>query len=205
MPNMPEAVIAMLATASIGAIWTSCSPDFGVQGVLDRFGQVKPKILIAANAYFYNGKTHDCLEKISAICSEMDSIQHTIIVPYANQSSLDNTANTISYPQILNDYHSSEIEFTRMPFNAPLYIMYSSGTTGVPKCIVHGIGGTLLQHLKEHILHADVKPEDKVFYFTTCGWMMWNWLVSCLATGATLMLYDGSPFYPNPKSFIRLC
>ncbi len=194
MPNTPEAVIAMLATSSIGAVWTSCSPDFGVQGVLDRFGQVKPKLLITANAYFYNGKTHDCLEKIKTITENLDSIKNVVIVPYANDSTL---AGSNYFPQILADYNQTEIQYTRMPFNAPLYIMYSSGTTGVPKCIVHGIGGTLLQHLKEHILHADVKPEDRVFYFTTCGWMMWNWLVSCLATGATLMLYDGSPFYPN--------
>ena len=194
IPNMPEAVIAMLATSSIGAVWTSCSPDFGTQGVLDRFGQVKPKLLITANAYFYNGKTHDCLEKIQTITANLDSIKNVVVVPYANNTQMDDAD---SYPQILSDYAQADIEYTRMPFNAPLYIMYSSGTTGVPKCIVHGIGGTLLQHLKEHILHADVKPEDRVFYFTTCGWMMWNWLVSCLATGATLMLYDGSPFYPN--------
>ncbi len=194
MPNMPEAVIAMLATTSIGAVWTSCSPDFGVQGVLDRFGQVKPKILITANAYFYNGKTHDCLEKVKTINDSIESIKNVVVVPYANESTLDGATN---YPKILSDYAEAEIEYTRMPFNAPLYIMYSSGTTGVPKCIVHGIGGTLLQHLKEHILHANVTPEDRVFYFTTCGWMMWNWLVSTLATGATLMLYDGSPFYPD--------
>ena len=201
MPNMPEAVIGMLAATSIGAVWTSCSPDFGVQGVLDRFGQVKPKLLITSNAYYYNGKTHDCLEKIKTISASIDSIKNIVVVPYANESKLDNSTH---YPQILSDYSQDnrkqvEIEYTRMPFNAPLYIMYSSGTTGVPKCIVHGIGGTLLQHLKEHILHADVKPGDRVFYFTTCGWMMWNWLVSCLQTGATLMLYDGSPFYPDAK------
>ena len=194
MPNTPEAVIAMLATSCVGAVWTSCSPDFGVQGVLDRFGQVKPKILIASNAYFYNGKTHDCIDKVMKIAGSMHSIKNIVMVPYANESTLTFVT---SYPQILTDYANAELKYTRMPFNAPLYIMYSSGTTGVPKCIVHGIGGTLLQHLKEHILHADVKPEDRVFYFTTCGWMMWNWLVSTLATGATLMLYDGSPFYPN--------
>ncbi len=194
MPNMPEAVIAMLATSSIGAIWTSCSPDFGVQGVLDRFGQVKPKVLITANAYFYNGKTHDCLEKVNSIKASLDSIQQVIVVSYANDSVMESATH---YPQLLQDYASASLEFTRLPFNAPLYIMYSSGTTGVPKCIVHGIGGTLLQQLKEHLLHVDVKSQDRVFYFTTCGWMMWNWLVSVLATGATLMLYDGSPFYPD--------
>ena len=194
MPNIPEAVIAMLATSSIGAVWTSCSPDFGVQGVLDRFGQVKPKLLITSNAYYYNGKTHDCLEKIKTISASLDSIENIVVVPYANEDRLEGST---YYPQILSDYAQAEIKYSRMPFNSPLYIMYSSGTTGVPKCIVHGIGGTLLQHLKEHILHADVKAEDRVFYYTTCGWMMWNWLVSSLATGATLMLYDGSPFYPN--------
>jgi acetoacetyl-CoA synthetase len=194
MPNIPEAVIAMLATTSIGAVWTSCSPDFGVQGVLDRFGQVKPKILITANAYFYNGKTHDCLEKVNEIRASLDSIKETIIVPYANDSTLDGTEN---YADILKKYPNADLEYTRLAFNSPLYIMYSSGTTGIPKCIVHGIGGTLLQHLKEHLLHVDVKPDDRVFYFTTCGWMMWNWVVSVLATGATLMLYDGSPFYPD--------
>mgnify|MGYP000277112115 CR=1 FL=1 len=194
MPNMPEAVIAMLAASSLGAVWTSCSPDFGTQGVLDRFGQVKPKILITCNAYLYNGKTHDCLEKIKQIVSSLDSITNTVVVPYANEETLDGAD---YYPDLLQEYKGAELEYTRVAFNAPLYIMYSSGTTGVPKCIVHGVGGTLLQHLKEHMLHADVTAKDKVFYFTTCGWMMWNWLVSSLATGATLMLYDGSPFYPD--------
>ena len=196
MPNIPEVVVAMLATASLGAVWTSCSPDFGVQGVLDRFGQVKPKVLITANAYFYNGKTHDCLDKVKKIVASLDSIKNLIIVPYATMDTLEVASN---YPEIMADYSQSEIQYSRMNFNDPLYIMYSSGTTGVPKCIVHGIGGTLLQHLKEHILHVDVKAGDRVFYFTTCGWMMWNWLVSSLAAGATLMLYDGSPFYPNSK------
>jgi len=194
MPNMPESVIAMLATSSIGAVWTSCSPDFGIQGVLDRFGQVKPKLLISCNAYFYNGKTHNCLKKVEKIVSSLDSIKQTIIVPYANNELLKGAQ---SYPEIMDGNRDATLQYTRVDFNSPLYIMYSSGTTGVPKCIVHGVGGTLLQHLKEHILHADVSAKDNVFYFTTCGWMMWNWLVSSLATGATLMLYDGSPFYPN--------
>ena len=217
MANVPEAVICMLATSSIGAIWTSCSPDFGVQGVLDRFGQVKPKVFISIDAYFYNGKTHDCLEKVNEIVSKLDSVEQFVIIPYATHkedvlegekhSSVEPVeytpplfgrfVQTTHYPEILEKHVKAELIYTRLAFNAPLYIMYSSGTTGAPKCIVHGIGGTLLQHLKEHILHVDLKPEDRIFYFTTCGWMMWNWLVSGLATGATLMLYDGSPFYPN--------
>ena len=200
MANVPEAVIFMLATASIGAVWTSCSPDFGVQGVLDRFGQVEPKIFVSIEAYYYNGKTHSCVEKVNQIMAGLDSVEQLVTVPYARQEKrIDfNVQQAVtSYPELLQNYQSTELCFTRLPFNSPLYIMYSSGTTGVPKCIVHGIGGTLLQHLKEHSLHADVKPDDKVFYFTTCGWMMWNWLVSTLATGATLMLYDGSPFYPD--------
>jgi len=196
--NVPEAIIFMLATTSLGAIWTSCSPDFGVQGVLDRFGQVKPKILVATEAYYYNGKTHNCLSKIEKISTQLDSLEHLVLIPYAElQAPKINTQTPVTqYPEIDHHFSTSKLHFTRLPFNAPLYIMYSSGTTGVPKCIVHGIGGTLIQHLKEHLLHVNVKPEDNIFYFTTCGWMMWNWLVSGMATGATLMLYDGSPFYP---------
>ena len=202
MANVPEAVIFMLATASLGAIWTSCSPDFGVQGVLDRFGQVKPKVLISTEAYYYNGKMHSCLEKLDDILAQLDTVEQLILVPYASLSTEQSIKPKhhkpfIRYPELLEKHPSDKLTFKRMPFNSALYIMYSSGTTGAPKCIVHGIGGTLLQHLKEHLLHVDVKPEDRVFYFTTCGWMMWNWLVSTLATGATLMLYDGSPFYPD--------
>ncbi len=198
MANVPETLIFMLATTSIGAIWTSCSPDFGVQGVLDRFGQVKPKILISVDAYYYNGKAHDCIHKLNEILPQLNSVQYHVTISYAETSThYTHKTRRIEYQELLNIFTETKLSFKRLPFNAPLYIMYSSGTTGVPKCIVHGIGGTLIQHLKEHLLHVDIKPEDKVFYFTTCGWMMWNWLVSSLATGATLMLYDGSPFYPD--------
>lgn len=198
LPNLPETIVCMLATTSIGAIWTSCSPDFGAQGVLDRFGQVQPKILISADAYYYNGKAHDCLEKVDHIAKNLNSVQKVIIIPYAKSSHKDEHHYT-NYNKILEDHRSTELNYTRMPFNSPVYIMYSSGTTGAPKCIVHGIGGTLLQHSKEHLLHVNLKPKDKIFYFTTCGWMMWNWLISALSTGATIMLYDGSPFYPSPN------
>ncbi len=196
VPNMPEAVIAMLAAASIGAVFSSCSPDFGVQGVLDRFGQISPKVLFAADRYFYNGKMIDLRPRLAEIVAALPSIEFALIVPY---ESTEADLTGILQAQWLDDFTAphaaaSEIEFERLPFDHPLYIMYSSGTTGVPKCIVHGAGGTLLQHLKEHQLHGDLCEGDRLFYFTTCGWMMWNWLVSGLASGATLLLYDGSPF-----------
>ena len=198
MPNIPETVIAMLATTAIGAVWSSCSPDFGVQGVLDRFGQIEPKVLFGVDGYFYNGRTHDSLGKLSEIAASIPGLQRVVIVPYAGDAP---DVSGVSSAVLLRDFvagsASREIEFAQLPFDHPLYIMYSSGTTGVPKCIVHGAGGTLLQHLKEHQLHTDIHPGDVVFYFTTCGWMMWNWLVSALASGATLALYDGSPFYPD--------
>ncbi|MBX9630171.1 MAG: acetoacetate--CoA ligase [Burkholderiales bacterium] len=196
--NMPEAILGLLATSSIGAIWSSCSPDFGVQGVLDRFGQIEPKVLLSVDGYFYGGKTHDNLAKLKEIASRLPSLNRVVVIPYiSDRPDLAGIANASTWGTFLEPFSSGEIAFERLPFNHPLAILYSSGTTGVPKCIVHGQGGTLLQHLKEHQLQTDVKRDDRLFYFTTCGWMMWNWLASGLATGATLLLYDGSPFYPG--------
>ena len=198
VPNMPEAIIAMLAAASLGAVWSSCSPDFGVQGVLDRFGQIEPKVLFAVDAYHYNGKSHDVIGKLRDIVPKLPSLTRVVVIPYvADEPGLDTLPKAVTLPDYLAPHKAGTLGFERLPFNHPLYILFSSGTTGVPKCIVHGAGGTLLQHLKEHKLQSDVKPGDRVFYFTTCSWMMWNWLVSGLAAEATLLLYDGSPFYPS--------
>ena len=197
MPNMPETIIAALATMSLGAVWSSCSPDFGVTGVLDRFGQIQPKVLVAAEGYYYGGKTFDQLPKVKDILAKLPSVEKTVIVGYTREKAdLTGLANAVHYADFVSP-RASGLSFAQVPFNHPLYILYSSGTTGVPKCIVHGVGGTLLQHLKEHQLQSDVKPDDRVFYFTTCGWMMWNWLISGLASEATLLLFDGSPFHPN--------
>ncbi len=195
LPNMPETIVAMLATASLGAIWSSASPDFGVQGVLDRFGQIAPKVFVCVDGYWYNGKAVDCQEKNAEVAALLPSVVQTVVVGYLSETpDVAAIRNGVRYADFVGEYGAAEVSFERLPFSHPLFIMFSSGTTGVPKCIVHCHGGALLQHLKEQQLHSDVKPGDRIFYFTTCGWMMWNWLVSALASGATLLLYDGSPF-----------
>lgn len=200
MPNMPEAVLAMLATASVGAIWSSCSPDFGVAGALDRFGQIEPKVLFCPDGYFYNAKTVDSLERVRGIAAQLPSLERVVVVPYTQSTpNLTQFSNAETLQGLMAPFEPADIVFEQLPFGHPLFIMFSSGTTGKPKCIVHSAGGTLLQHLKEHQLHSDVRPGDRVFYFTTCGWMMWNWLVSALASQASLILYDGSPFAPQTK------
>ncbi len=192
MPNVPEAVVAMLATASIGAVWSSCSPDFGLRGVLDRFGQIAPKVLITADGYRYGGKTIDSLQRVRELLPSLPSVVRVVLVNnLAGAAAL--LPGEISWPDALEAGAGAPLRFERLPFDHPLYVMYSSGTTGLPKCMVHGAGGTLLQHLKELVLHTDLTRDDRIFYFTTCGWMMWNWLVSSLAVGSTVVLYDGSP------------
>lgn len=198
LPNMPEAIIGCLGAASLGALWSSASPDFGVQGVLDRFGQVEPKVLIACAGYYYNGKTHSCLDKVEKILKQLPSVEKLILVPFADPNpDLNRFKDAILFDDFLDQYTPNDIDFVPVEFNHPLYIMFSSGTTGVPKCIVHRTGGVVLSHIVYHMLHSDTKRDDRVFYFTTTGWMMWQWLISGLMCEATVLLYDGSPFYPD--------
>ena len=205
VPNMIETVVAMLASVSVGAVWSSCSPDFGIKGVLDRFGQIQPRVLFTANGYQYNGKTFDSLERISEILKELPTIEKVVVIPYTEANP---DPGRVRNGVLLEDFMAKEsglpIDFAQLPANHPLYIMYSSGTTGIPKCIVHGAAGTLIQHFKELKLHTDVNRDDTIFYFTTCGWMMWNWLVSSLMLGARVLLYDGSPFYPDPGAMWQM-
>ena len=202
LPNTIETAVAMLATSSLGGVWSSCSPDFGIEGALDRFGQIEPKVLFACDGYFYAGKTIDIKEKVRSVVEQVKSIELIVWVSVLEdtQAAQSKETNWGHWPSAL----SPAINFEQLAFDHPLYIMYSSGTTGKPKCIVHGQGGTLIQHKKEHQLHLDLRADDNLFFFTTCGWMMWNWLVSALATGCTITLYDGSPFHPKPDVLFDL-
>jgi len=205
MPNCAETVAAMLGAASVGATFSTCSPDFGTAGVVDRFGQIEPKVLIAADGYFYGGKRIDGLQKLADAAARLPSVETVIVVGYCTpRPDLRRVPRAVLWEELLAAHAGAHPAPRALPFSHPLYILYSSGTTGAPKCIVHGAGGTLLQHQKEHVLHCDIKPGDVVFYYTTCGWMMWHWLVSALAAGATLLLYDGSPFHPEPNALWRL-
>ncbi len=204
--NMPETVISCLGVASLGGLWSSCSPDFGEQGILDRFGQIEPKVLIACDGYYYNGKTFNITDKIETVLAQLPSVEQVIVIDYIGEADAVaarlEKAKTLA--QFISDYQPAVIEFEQLPFDHPLYILFSSGTTGVPKCIVHCAGGALLKIMTEQQLHVDLKPDDRLFYFTTCGWMMWNWLITGLSSGATLLMYDGSPFYPNERAMFDL-
>jgi acetoacetyl-CoA synthetase len=205
VPNMPESIIAMLAAASLGAAWSSCSPDFGIKGVLDRFGQIKPRVIFTADGYFFKGKPIDSLARIADIIGRIPSVERLVVIPYVSENpDIGAIPNAVLMGDFKSDADGLEIDFAQLPFDHPLYVMYSSGTTGLPKCMVQSAGGILVHHLKELMLHTDLKREDTIFYFTTCGWMMWNWLVSSLATGATLVLYDGNPFHPSPRALWQM-
>ena len=205
VPNLPESIVGALGSAAIGAVWSSCSPDFGAQGVLDRFGQIEPKVLVSADAYAYAGKTHDCLVRLQEIARRMPSVRRVVVVPNVDsQPAIASLDRAVLWNEFLDSGSGHDVPFERFGFDHPLFILYSSGTTGVPKCIVHGAGGTLIQHLKEHQLHCDIRAGDRVFYFTSCGWMMWNWLVSALASEATLVLRDGSPLHPDARALFDL-
>ena len=202
VPNMPETIVCFLAAAAMGVIWSSCSPDFGERGILDRFGQIAPRLLVACDGYYYAGKTIRMAEKFAAVLKGLPSVERTVVIDYIGEA--EKTAATLpnaaSYAEFAAPFAAATPKFDALPFDHPLYILYSSGTTGIPKCIVHRAGGILLKHLAEHLLNTDTKPTDRLFYFSTCGWMMWNWLVAGLAAGATLLLYDGSPFHPNERA-----
>ncbi|RLB06772.1 MAG: acetoacetate--CoA ligase [Deltaproteobacteria bacterium] len=205
MPNMPQTIVAMLAAASLGATWSSCSPDFGIKGVLDRFGQIQPKVLFTADGYFYKGKKFDSLERITNILKELPTTEKVVVVPYTqDQPDISGVPNAVYFDDFKASEDNLEIDFVQLPFEHPHYIMYSSGTTGLPKCMVQSAGGVLINHLKELVVHTDLKREDTIFYFTTCGWMMWNWLTSSLAVGASLVLFDGNPFYPDPGALWKM-
>ena len=203
MPNMPETIIMMLAATSMGAIWSSSSPDFGIKGVLDRFSQIEPKVILAADGYFYKGKVFDSQEKLKGILSSLPSVKSVVMVNYTGNLDVNSIPQAITWEE-LTAPSEEPLSFEQLPFDHPLYIMYSSGTTGLPKSIVHSAGGTLIQHLKELVLHTNLTADQRIFYFTTCGWMMWNWFVSSLAVGATIILYDGNPFYPEPDALLEM-